>query len=67
MRALDVQSVTELLTSKLEGFGEKSAACVTLLCFHWKSFPVDVNVARICARLGWIPLKVVLFVEDSEN
>ena len=57
MHKLDCEDVTELLTSKLEGFGEKIAACVTLLSFHWKSFPADVNVARICARLGWISLK----------
>ena len=27
-----------------------------LLALRRKDFPVDVNVARICARLGWIPL-----------
>ena len=31
-------------------------ACVLLLSLGRKEFPVDVNVARICARLGWIPL-----------
>ena len=38
------------------GLGRKSVACVLLLALHKKDFPVDVNVARICARLGWIPL-----------
>ena len=27
-----------------------------LLCLGKKDFPVDVNVGRIAARLGWIPL-----------
>ena len=38
------------------GLGRKSVACVLLLALRRKDFPVDVNVARICARLGWIPL-----------
>ena len=38
------------------GLGRKSVACVLLLALRKKDFPVDVNVARICARLGWIPL-----------
>lgn len=38
------------------GLGRKSVACVLLLALGMKDFPVDVNVARICARLGWIPL-----------
>lgn len=27
-----------------------------LLCLGKKDFPVDTNVGRIAARLGWIPL-----------
>ena len=27
-----------------------------LLCLGMAEFPVDVNVGRICSRLGWIPL-----------
>jgi len=38
------------------GLGRKSVACVLLLSLGRKEFPVDVNVARICARLGWVPL-----------
>lgn len=33
-------------------------SCVMLLALMKKSFPVDTNVARVCARLGWIPLQV---------
>lgn len=66
MRDLDYDSVAHLLTSRLEGFGEKSAACVTLLALHWKCFPVDVNVARICARLGWVPLKTIEKIEELD-
>lgn len=38
------------------GLGRKSVACIMLLCLGKKEFPVDVNVGRIAARLGWIPL-----------
>ncbi len=31
-------------------------ACVMLLALCKHDFPVDTNVGRICARLGWIPL-----------
>ena len=31
-------------------------ACILLLSLGLKDFPVDTNVGRICARLGWIPL-----------
>ena len=31
-------------------------ACNLLLSLGLKDFPVDTNVGRICARLGWIPL-----------
>ena len=31
-------------------------ACVLLLCLGQRDFPVDTNVGRISARLGWIPL-----------
>lgn len=27
-----------------------------LLALAMRDFPVDTNVGRICARLGWIPL-----------
>lgn len=38
------------------GLGRKSVACIMLLCLGMPEFPVDVNVGRICSRLGWIPL-----------
>ena len=38
------------------GLGRKSVACILLLSLGLKDFPVDTNVGRICARLGWIPL-----------
>ncbi len=38
------------------GLGRKSVACVLLLALCKHDFPVDTNVGRICARLGWIPL-----------
>lgn len=40
------------------GLGLKSVACIMLLCLRMREFPVDVNVGRICSRLGWIPLDV---------
>lgn len=40
------------------GLGRKSTACVSLLALGHKDFPVDVNVARVCARLGWVPIQV---------
>jgi len=41
----------------LEGLGRKSAACVSLLSLRVRDFPVDTNVGRVCARLGWLPLE----------
>jgi hypothetical protein len=37
------------------GLGRKSVACILLLCLQGHDFPVDTNVGRICARLGWLP------------
>ncbi len=31
---------------------------LVVLALGRKEFPVDTNVARVCARLGWIPLQV---------
>lgn len=58
LHSLPDEEVVEYLTSSVEGLGRKSASCVMLLCMGRKDFPVDVNVARICARLGWVPLEV---------
>ncbi len=30
-------------------------ACILLLCLQAHDFPVDTNVGRICARMGWLP------------
>lgn len=47
------------------GLGRKSVACIMLLCLRMREFPVDVNVGRICSRLGWIPLDVETAAEVS--
>ncbi|ABO96003.1 predicted protein, partial [Ostreococcus lucimarinus CCE9901] len=41
----------------LDGMGVKTTSCVLLLALHRTDFPVDVNVGRIMARLGWVPLE----------
>ena len=38
-----------------------------LLCLRMREFPVDVNVGRICSRLGWIPLDVESAPEVSHQ
>ncbi|MCJ1425115.1 hypothetical protein MMC29_003003 [Sticta canariensis] len=48
--------VSENIVLAHAGLGRKSIACIILLCLGKKEFPVDVNVGRISARLGWIPL-----------
>ena len=37
------------------GLGRKSVACILLLSLQAHDFPVDTNVGRIYARLGWLP------------
>ncbi|XP_004301529.1 PREDICTED: protein ROS1-like [Fragaria vesca subsp. vesca] len=49
------QARTYLTTIK--GIGLKSVECVRLLALKQIAFPVDVNVARIAVRLGWVPLQ----------
>ncbi|KAL6634417.1 hypothetical protein ACP70R_027088 [Stipagrostis hirtigluma subsp. patula] len=39
------------------GLGDKSVDCIRLLSLRHKAFPVDVNVARIVTRLGWVELQ----------
>ncbi|KAK3154143.1 hypothetical protein QOZ80_2BG0186720 [Eleusine coracana subsp. coracana] len=41
------------------GLGDKSVDCIRLLSLRHKAFPVDVNVARIVTRLGWVKLQPV--------
>jgi hypothetical protein len=61
LRGCCVEDVRHFFTGAL-GLGRKSVGCVSLLTLRMRDFPVDVNVGRICARLGWIPLQVgVLF------
>ncbi|KAE8682433.1 hypothetical protein F3Y22_tig00111238pilonHSYRG00009 [Hibiscus syriacus] len=42
---------------EVNGLGLKSVECIRLLSLEQVAFPVDVNVARIVVRLGWVPLK----------
>ncbi|GFR51460.1 hypothetical protein Agub_g13869 [Astrephomene gubernaculifera] len=48
------------------GLGRKSVACITLLALHRKEFPVDINVARVFARLGWIPIEAEATLEQLD-
>ncbi|KAL5665422.1 hypothetical protein ACJX0J_025530, partial [Zea mays] len=41
----------------IHGIGVKSADCICLLSLRHRAFPVDVNVARIVTRLGWVKLQ----------
>ncbi|PKA55371.1 Transcriptional activator DEMETER [Apostasia shenzhenica] len=41
----------------IRGLGLKSVECIRLLAIQNVAFPVDVNVARVGVRLGWVPLK----------
>ncbi|KAF8689494.1 hypothetical protein HU200_041818 [Digitaria exilis] len=47
----------------IHGIGVKSADCIRLLSLRHKAFPVDVNVARIVTRLGWVQLQPLNGVE----
>ena len=39
----------------VNGLGRKSDGCIMLLTLAKREFPVDTNVGRIAARLGWVP------------
>ena len=52
---------------RIDGLGRKSVACIMLLSLGKKEFPVDTNVGRISARLGWIPLDAEQAVEDMDD
>ncbi|CAK8535339.1 unnamed protein product [Lathyrus sativus] len=43
----------------IHGLGLKSVECIRLLALQHIAFPVDVNVARIVVRLGWVPLQTL--------
>ncbi|CAN6272745.1 unnamed protein product [Urochloa humidicola] len=56
LRCISREKAKNFLLS-IHGIGEKSADCIRLLSLRHKAFPVDVNVARIVTRLGWVKLQ----------
>ncbi|WJX68895.1 hypothetical protein P8452_53220 [Trifolium repens] len=52
----EAKEVKEFLLD-IYGLGLKSVECIRLLALKHVAFPVDVNVARIVVRLGWVPLQ----------
>jgi hypothetical protein len=46
------------------GYGVKTVSCILLLALYRADFPVDVNVGRIMARLGWVPLETEQALEE---
>ncbi|KAH0688441.1 hypothetical protein KY290_019331 [Solanum tuberosum] len=56
LRDVPKEDVKEYLLS-IPGLGPKSTDCIRLLSLRHHSFPVDINVARIVVRLGWVPLQ----------
>lgn len=56
IRGLEILTAWLGFGTQVDGLGRKSAACILLLCLGLKDFPVDTNVGRICARMGWIPM-----------
>ena len=48
----------------MEGYGVKTVSCILLLALYRADFPVDVNVGRIMARLGWVPLETEEALEE---
>jgi hypothetical protein len=47
--------------------GRKSVGCIMLLTLGKHEFPVDTNVGRIAARLGWLPLDSAQTIEDLDE
>ncbi|BDA42645.1 probable protein ROS1A at C-terminar half [Coccomyxa sp. Obi] len=66
LRDLTVEDARQYLMG-VTGLGRKSVACVLLLALSKHDFPVDTNVGRICARLGWIPLDAEEALEDMDR
>uniref|UniRef100_J3LD11 Demeter RRM-fold domain-containing protein n=2 Tax=Oryza brachyantha TaxID=4533 RepID=J3LD11_ORYBR len=60
LRYVPRESAKNYLLSVL-GLGDKSVDCIRLLSLKHKAFPVDVNVARIVTRLGWVKLQPLPF------
>ncbi|KAL2347660.1 hypothetical protein Fmac_001660 [Flemingia macrophylla] len=56
LRDAPPKEVKEYLLT-IHGLGLKSVECVRLLALRHSAFPVDINVARIVVRLGWVPLQ----------
>ncbi|CAL4969289.1 unnamed protein product [Urochloa decumbens] len=56
LRCISREKAKNFLLS-IYGIGVKSADCIRLLSLRHKAFPVDVNVARIVTRLGWVELQ----------
>ncbi|KAH9602266.1 hypothetical protein KSS87_015427 [Heliosperma pusillum] len=54
LRKVQPQDAKDFLLS-IYGIGLKSTECVRLLTLRQPAFPVDVNVARVTVRLGWVP------------
>jgi endonuclease III len=51
----DTQAMAYLL--RMNGVGEKTAACVLVFALGRDSFPVDTHIHRICNRLGLVKTK----------
>jgi len=66
LRSMPAEKASSYLAS-CGGLGRKSCACISLLCLGHKDFPVDVNVGRISARLGWIPLESEAGIEELDE
>ncbi|CAD6262160.1 unnamed protein product [Miscanthus lutarioriparius] len=56
LRFISPEKAKKILLS-IHGFGVKSVDCLCLLSLRHRAFPVDVNVARIVTRLGWVKLQ----------
>ncbi|CAJ1932443.1 unnamed protein product [Sphenostylis stenocarpa] len=56
LRHAPPKEVKEYLLT-IHGLGLKSVECIRLLTLCHSAFPVDINVARIVVRLGWVPIQ----------
>ncbi|GER34414.1 demeter-like 1 [Striga asiatica] len=50
---------TKAYLLSIPGLGLKSVECVRLLALQQQAFPVDVNIARVAVRRGWVPLQAL--------
>ncbi len=65
LASLDDEGLLATLTS-LPGIGVKSAKCVMLYSLGREVLPVDVHVARVAQRLGYLPDGLNLLQADRE-